>query len=262
MDLSDPHQIIGNRCIEVAETNSTNTMLALLDQEASLPEGTVLFAGHQTSGRGQFSKSWQSEPDQNILASILLKPKSFPTDRLFEINIAVTLGLFDLLDKHFPGRVKIKWSNDILVEDKKIAGVLIENQVGATYLTRTIAGIGFNVNQENFGTELPFATSLKLLTGEHQDIFEWKNGLLTSINYFYHRMLQGWSEMDRKLYIKNLYGFGEWKTWISGDADFEGMITGIDTMGRLCMKTKQDHSSYWNPGEIIPQAFNNINRKF
>lgn len=255
MDLSDPHQIIGNRCIEVAETNSTNTMLALLDQEASLPEGTVLFAGHQTSGRGQFSKSWQSEPDQNILASILLKPKSFPTDRMFEINIAVTLGLFDLLDKHFPGRVKIKWSNDILVEDKKIAGILIENQMGSTHLTRTIAGIGLNINQTDFGPGLPHATSVKLLTGFDQDTNTWKKNLLKHINHYYIRILNGLSESDEKKYIQKLYGFGEWIFWETQIGKMEAKVAGVDKSGQLLLTTRGGNMKAWSPGSLQPCTF-------
>lgn len=249
-EMSDSYQIIGHNRIDIAETTSTNTLLSQMDQLAPLPDGTVLFAGHQTAGKGQFAKSWFSEPNTNILCSILLKPADFPVQSLFDVNIAITLGIFAVLDQHFPGCVKIKWSNDILVHEKKIAGILIENQIGSQKLSRSVVGIGLNVNQIHFPENLHQATSIRMLTQQEAALSYWQHATLKSINYFYVRMLQGFSPIDKKIYISHLIGLHEWRQWRIADGAFTGMITGVDAQGRLMMKGLDQSLHLWNPGEI------------
>ena len=103
-------QIIGVKELWINDTPSTNSHLQHLSQEEKLTEGFVLRAGSQSDGRGQFSNRWFSNPNENVLMSVLLKPDFLDAEKVFRLNIAIALAVRDAVDHYFPGQVKIKWS--------------------------------------------------------------------------------------------------------------------------------------------------------
>ena len=144
----------------VTSTDSTNTLLKQLIAEGNPPE--FIYAGYQTAGRGQSGNSWESEPQQNLLCSILLPPKQ----NLFELNVTVSVAVQRLLGESF----SIKWPNDIYWQDKKVAGILIENAIIGSEVRYSIAGIGINVNQTEWKSNASNPVSLKQITGKEYDI--------------------------------------------------------------------------------------------
>ena len=146
--------------VRIDSAGSTSTYLAGIADGCC--HGTAVMAREQTAGRGQRGNSWEAEPGKNVTMSILLRPEGLEPARQFVISQAVSLAMVEMLDCFIGAEpVSIKWPNDIYVGDSKIAGILIENVISGTEISRTIVGIGLNVNQTEFVSDAPNTVSLK-----------------------------------------------------------------------------------------------------
>ena len=182
----------------VAQTNSTNTLLKELIATGRRVSGDELFfvrAGYQTAGRGQTGNSWESEENKNLLCSILLPPRK----NLFELNVVTSVAVQRLLGEGFT----IKWPNDIYWQDKKVAGILIENAIVGNEVKYSIAGIGLNVNQTEWLSSAPNPISLKQITGKEYDI----DALMQQLRKEVHKALQEdvWDYYKAQLYRRKGY---------------------------------------------------------
>lgn len=146
----------------VDECSSTSTLL--LSRVASAPHGTVIAARAQTAGRGQRGNSWEAEPGRNLTFSLLLRPQKLVAARSFELSMIVAIAIAEVLEPLAEHPVEVKWPNDIYVNSRKICGILIENAFCGNRIERSVAGIGVNVNQEQFLSDAPNPVSLKQLT--------------------------------------------------------------------------------------------------
>lgn len=155
------------KTIEIDSTGSTNSWIAEHGNELTAP--VLAYALRQTSGRGQRGNSWEAEPGKNLTASVLIVPEGVEPAAQFVISEAVALAVSDLL-ADMGVETKVKWPNDIYAGDRKICGILIEHSIMGREITRTIAGIGVNVNQEEFRSDAPNPVSVWQLTGETHDI--------------------------------------------------------------------------------------------
>lgn len=152
------------KVITLETTPSTNTAMAAMASE--LGHATILITHNQSAGRGQRGNSWEAAPGMNVTMSIMLCPTRIAASGQFAASEAVALGVARLLDRYIaPSRVKVKWPNDIYVDDKKIAGILIENTLTGQKIERSIAGIGLNVNQREFVSDAPNPVSIAAVTG-------------------------------------------------------------------------------------------------
>ncbi|EDP95626.1 biotin--[acetyl-CoA-carboxylase] ligase [Kordia algicida OT-1] len=159
------------KIIKLDAIDSTNTFLRQLSWEQKLDDFTIVIAASQTAGKGQMGTVWDSEKGKNLTFSVFKKISCLENDEGFYISIATSLAIYNAL-KHFQiPKLTIKWPNDILSENQKICGILIENVIQNSKMTAAIIGIGLNVNQTNFEA-LPNATSLKQRTGIHFDLDE------------------------------------------------------------------------------------------
>ena len=133
-----------------------------------LPEGAVIYTDHQISGKGQRGNYWEDEAGKNILMSLLLKPRKLPIKYQYFLNLIAGLAVLDMLREHLRGEhLTLKWPNDVYVGKRKIAGILIENNLVGGIIDASVVGIGLNVNQE---IALPAsAISLKEITGKSID---------------------------------------------------------------------------------------------
>jgi BirA family biotin operon repressor/biotin-[acetyl-CoA-carboxylase] ligase len=150
--------------------DSTN-LYAMRQIHARMAEhGTVFFTTHQTAGRGQRGKQWQSNPGDNLALSAVLRTDWLTPSHQFSLSAAMAVATRQLVAEHLSASVSIKWPNDIFVDDKKAGGILIENLLQATDWKWSVVGIGINVNQMSFADDLPWAVSLKMLNGQHADL--------------------------------------------------------------------------------------------
>lgn len=219
------------------QTDSTNRDLAELIQQEDiagneLPEFLMLRADYQTAGRGQGTNRWLSSPKKNLLCSIYFRPP-LPANRQFIFNEYFALAVRQFLLPYCKKDVKIKWPNDIYVDGKKIAGILIEHSVMGDTLRHTIAGIGLNVNEEQFPGCLPNPVSLLQITNNQYDIKEIATQFLCQCQQMYAMILERRFDELECEYLRNLYQINEWKRYEIEGRAVEARITGLDTYGRL-----------------------------
>ena len=151
--------VFGKEIIHLSHIDSTNNFAATLISDQLCQNGTAILADSQSFGKGQRGNSWHSEPGKNLLVSFILKPDNLSVLRQQELTWITSICIVQTL-RIFNIESQIKWPNDILIRGKKIAGILIENQLSGEFISNSIIGIGLNVNQTDFdGIE---ATSIQL----------------------------------------------------------------------------------------------------
>lgn len=166
----------------ITSTNSTNTLLREMLAKGEWPaDERFLRAGFQTAGRGQTGNGWESEADKNILCSVLMPPR----ENLFDLNVIVSVAVHRMVSRKLIDKSRqltIKWPNDIYWQDKKVAGILIENAIIGSELKYSIAGIGLNVNQSEWYSDAANPVSMKQITGKDCDIAELMQLLLNELD--------------------------------------------------------------------------------
>lgn len=227
--------------IHLPSTRSTNTYLKeLLEKDPSTEAYTIVSTDEQTGGRGQKGNTWESKPGQNLTISILLRPdmNAAPKARNFDLNIVASLAVRDVLAEHLTrSKVEVKWPNDILVNHKKVAGILIENEFEGSELTYSIVGIGVNINQEDFEDYPLPATSLKLEGGTDRDIVSISKEIAHAMRAMITK-LPASAEGYRDRYHRYLYRANEPDQPFSlpGGTHFRGTLLYVEPDGKLVVR--------------------------
>lgn len=227
---------VGKVLFYLPAVGSTNDELKRKAKAATLPDGTTVLTYHQTSGRGQMGSAWQSPPGETVALSVLLRPAFVPLARRHHLNVAVSLAVHDVVAALLPPhrQAYIKWPNDILIDDHKCCGILIENQIGRTKLNASIVGIGLNVNQVDFPDELARATSLRQATGMPWSLDDVATRVLHALERRYLALRRGEERAQLSDYYSAMYRFRVPSTFVRRDGTpFDGYIQGIATGGRL-----------------------------
>ena len=157
------------KLIKLNAIDSTNDFLKNLSRNEILENFTTVVAQSQTKGKGQMGSTWSSESGKNLIMSVLVKDLLIGIDEIFHLNVAVSLAVIQVLEELNVPNISIKWPNDIMSENKKIAGILIENSFKSDNRIESIIGIGLNVNQKDF-SNLPKASSLSIVTASEFDL--------------------------------------------------------------------------------------------
>lgn len=195
--------IIGSKIEKHDILPSTNEYATQLLAQEDVIEGTVIVAKYQTAGKGQGLHTWDSDDGKNLLFSIILYPdRVLPEDQIF-ITMAVSLGVCDFLNDFFKGS-QIKAPNDIYYNNHKIAGILIENTIVEGIINSCVVGIGLNVNQTTFPSNLPNPISIANITGREQNTEDCLNKLLVCLDKRYKELLYGDREKIKSDYTKRL----------------------------------------------------------
>jgi BirA family transcriptional regulator, biotin operon repressor / biotin---[acetyl-CoA-carboxylase] ligase len=229
--------IIGSRLIFCKDIESTNTYASGLLQSESVAEGTIIYTNYQSAGRGQKGNRWESEYGKNLLFSTVLYPIMIRPEDQFIISIFVSLGICDFL-KILKQGCKIKWPNDIYAGDDKIAGILIENTIISNAILNSIAGIGLNINQEEFPEGLPNPVSIKNLTGKEFDPDYCLKQLSVCLDLRYKQVISGNWDALRHEYISSLYQLNTWRSFRSEKGILEGRIVSVTNAGYLKIEEK------------------------
>ncbi len=238
-------QIIGQNIIYFNQVASTNEFALELIKQNLAENGTVVISEFQSRGRGQYGKSWISEPFENLMFSIILKHVTNSSPDPFTINKIITLAMQQQLKSELPQhKVAIKWPNDILVDGKKICGILVENNFSGSTLKHSVIGIGLNVNQHFEHIMHLNATSLSGLKNAETDREALFKNILETIESIYFSYLKDGSESICLDFDKALYGYGN-----SGAFDIDGQIVmaevcGCDTQGQLILEINGNETHY------------------
>lgn len=227
--------MIGHSIIELDSVDSTSNYIAKALETGNYRWGTAIMAHFQTNGRGQRATSWQSEGGKNLTFSFALPLNDFDSRAYFSISRAISLGISRTIRCLVEADVRIKWPNDILANQKKIAGVLIETKSGENQAA--VCGIGLNVNQTAF-PNLPHVGSLKLLSGKAFDVRKVLDQLLENLNSEWEMLHQGDFRNQQSRYESELYGLNKSHSFEENGSIFQGEITGTTADGRLRILSK------------------------
>ncbi len=216
----------------ITETSSTNDLL----RDAKYRHGDVVWAERQTAGRGQRGHTWISPEGENLTFSVLLEPRFLPVGEQFLLSEVVALALCDeFADLGIDAR--IKWTNDIYIGDRKVVGILIEHNYSGATLTRTIVGVGINVNQTVFDPQLPNPTSLALAAKRSFRREEILDGFLSHLMIRYAALEQGDTALLQRDYHTRLYRLGESHCYRLPDGRlFDAVLEGVRPSGELLLR--------------------------
>jgi BirA family transcriptional regulator, biotin operon repressor / biotin---[acetyl-CoA-carboxylase] ligase len=217
---------------------STNTA-AMTAAAAGAQEGSVLLAEQQTAGRGRTSNSWHSPRSSGIYCSVILRPALPPSDVLvlsLAAGLAVQATIRQMDSKISPD---LKWPNDVLIDGKKVCGILTEMNAEATRVRFIVVGIGINVNQASFPDGLD-AISLRQATGREWSRVELVASLLKSLDREYREIVQNSGARE-----SILRRFAENSSWVRGKSvtvtenggSMQGVTEGLDDRGFLRVRT-------------------------
>jgi BirA family biotin operon repressor/biotin-[acetyl-CoA-carboxylase] ligase len=220
----------GKNIVFVPECHSTNTLAQQLCQSGQLTDGAVVITNHQTAGRGQRGNVWQTEQGENLTFSIYYKPTFLQPLDQFNLNRCISLGLYNYL-RTWVDNVSIKWPNDILIQNKKVCGILIENTIQGNRILGSIIGIGLNVNQLNFLSDR--AGSIRTFTAQRHDLTEVLCEVLAHIEVAYLSLRNGSTVSLQRSYESALFGYHQIRSFRVSKEDVQGEIIGVDPFGRL-----------------------------
>ena len=234
--------------------DSTNSYLQNLLEEGCDVMDNIVVADYQTSGKGQGINVWESESGKNLLFSVALDMSFLRAEEQFLLTQIVSVAMVDALKRYLPDdELFIKWPNDIYFNDKKLAGILIKNEIKGMMLGTSIVGIGLNVNQTIFNESLPNPVSMKMITGKDYDSEEILSAVMDEIRSKVKSQkseANGWQSIGHS-YTKRLYRYKRWAFYEHEGVVKEMMITGYDKFGRLVLKEKNDREVVCDLKEII-----------
>lgn len=223
------------RLIRLAEARSTNSTIREWLKREPLPEGSVILAENQTAGRGQVGNTWEAEPGKNLTFSVVLYPTCIAANEQFIISQIAALSVKETLDA-YTSDITVKWPNDIYWRDKKICGMLIENDLAGRTIYTSIIGIGLNINQEAFRSDAPNPVSLTQITGKSYDKEEVLERFLSIFYDYYLRLLQERGEEIRSAYQAALYRNDGFYPYKDDGGMFEARIHHIEPTGHLILE--------------------------
>jgi len=232
---------VGARVRQVDSTNDSLREQAKAFAKAGhvLPEGYSLMADFQTAGKGRLGRVWKARPGENLLVSYLLSSAGLRPDQLFFFLQNCALAVLDTVESFVKSKeVKVKWPNDVLVAERKVAGILIESILMADEVSCIIVGIGINVNQQYFHEGIK-ATCLAQCVGEELDleeVFLTLTRKLQSAQVNLRSMIAlGDLHGLHQRYHENLFGFGELLVFYDFKANQEvtGRLVSVLPSGQL-----------------------------
>jgi BirA family biotin operon repressor/biotin-[acetyl-CoA-carboxylase] ligase len=237
------------KLIKLDAIDSTNEFIKELSYAQELENFTVVTANKQSKGKGQMGSVWDSEAGKNLIMSIFVKDTINAVNAIFTLNIAVALAIYKALETANIPNLSIKWPNDIMSCNLKLAGILIENSFKSDGAIVSIVGIGLNVNQTNF-ENLPKASSMSLVSETthniEQLVFLIVENLKNNILLLHSNPKLLWN-----LYSTNLFKKGVPMPFKGiDDKNFMGIIQNVSESGKLEVLLEDDSVAAFNIKEI------------
>ena len=237
------------KLIKLDAIDSTNEFLKGLSNKQELENFTVVTAENQTKGKGQMGAVWASEMGKNLILSVLVKDFLSDICQIYDLNIIASLAVIDALEWYNIPNLSIKWPNDIMSDNKKIGGILIENSIKSDGTIVSIVGLGLNVNQTNF-ENLPKASSLSVICNLK---FNKEDLLFSIIDNIERKVSVGkqnsdtfWTDYSNKLFKKGVpMPFSD-----QSNQKFMGIIQGITAIGKLEILLEDDSVAEFDIKEI------------
>lgn len=241
------------------ETDSTNRHLTQLcdEQGIDIPEFMTVITERQTAGKGQRGNSWESEDGKNITFSFVLYPTFIEARQQFILSQLISLSIKEELDEWAEG-FSIKWPNDIYWNEKKICGILIENDLSGHHIGRSISGIGVNINQEVFRSDAPNPVSLKQITREDHDRYLILANIMKRIKEYYTLLQTDCSgkiaDLINTRYAHSLFRRNGFHRYADADGEFIAHLLRVEPDGRFILEdqTGKERGYLFKEVQYIP----------
>jgi len=229
------------KILKLDAIDSTNSYLKELIKESYVKNWTVITTDHQTNGKGQLNNTWFSEKGKNLTFSMLVEFDDLKAGHQYYLNYSISLALYSVLKYYIPVKLSVKWPNDILSANHKISGILIENSIKNDYIKYAIIGIGLNVNQDHFPSDILGATSLKNILNKTVDKDELLDKILFEIRYQLLLIKQKKFKEIKRMYEEVLYRKEMPSMFIDdNDNTFLGKIIGVGDNGKLQIELENE----------------------
>ncbi len=232
LDPTPAHMQFPGRDIHYLKSTDSTMAVAAQLAAAGCPTGTVVVADEQTAGQGRFGRVWHSARDAGLYVSVVLRPV-LEEENMRVLGMTLGLAAAEAIARTADVQCDLRWPNDVLIGDKKCAGILVTVE-GTTF----IAGIGINVNQNEFPTELePIATSLRIATGGPQSREALLVHLLESIDSFVRMLETGGKNPVLAMFTRaSSYVRGKHVVVEQESTEIEGVTDGLDDAGFLVVR--------------------------
>ncbi len=231
--------------------SSTNQVIKDLIKEKRAKNLTVVTAEFQTEGRGQMHTQWESEASKNLLFSMFVQFDDYLIRNQFYLTCAVSLGIYSVLDDYGIKNISVKWPNDIMAGNQKIAGILIENTLVQDYIKNAIIGVGLNVNQTRFSKYVPNAISIKNLLQKESDRDVILEKLIISFRYYLEKLEQKNYPFLKHMYENVMYQKGKIiKFEDQREKIFKAKILGVSKQGKLLLEKEGNHLKLYDFKEV------------
>jgi BirA family biotin operon repressor/biotin-[acetyl-CoA-carboxylase] ligase len=226
--------------IKLNAIDSTNTYLKKISSSEVIKDYTVVTANYQSDGRGQMGTNWDSEKAKNLMCSVFKDCSHVSTKNQFYISMVTSLAVIKALQNFSVQKLRIKWPNDILSDNKKVCGILIENVIKNKKLEASIIGVGLNVNQTEF-KNLPNASSLKIITGTVFNIEELLQTIMKNLKHYFAILEKGNLNLIKTEYENLMFRKNKPSTFKDQKGTvFAGFIKGINEIGQLQITLEDD----------------------
>jgi BirA family biotin operon repressor/biotin-[acetyl-CoA-carboxylase] ligase len=243
-------ECIGREIITYDSVDSTNdTARRLVDESVSDKEGMVILADSQTQGKGRLGRTWYSEENVGIYLSIFLKP-ALPPEQIAQITLVAGVALVKAINEFSRARTFLKWPNDIILNGKKVGGILTEHCQDADH-SGVILGIGINVNHARFPVPLQhIATSMAMENGEIFERLPLITFLLNHLDQEYLSFLNKGISPTVDQWNLNSDMFGKHISLARGSQTFLGTAMKLDRGGQLVILIDNGEEIAFDSGEV------------
>lgn len=241
---------VGKNLYYYEDTDSTNADAMRLGEEGA-GHGTLVVANHQNKGRGRRGRVWQSPVGTTISMSFLVKPEIAP-GKASMLTLVMALAVAKGIEEACDLSTAIKWPNDILVNGKKVCGILTEMKAEMDYIHGVIIGVGINVNVESFPEELQsMATSLILEKGRKVSRAEVIERVAENFEEYYEKFMEAEDlSLLRDLYEERLISKGKAVKVLDPQGEYTGISKGITDTGELVVETQDGKEQQVYAGEV------------
>lgn len=246
------HHVIGRDIRVFEETNSTNDIVEKLARDG-VKEGAVVFAEAQTRGRGRLGRKWLSPARRGLWFSVLLRPDLRP-QAATQLTVAAATALCRAIRAQTELTPQVKWPNDILINGRKVAGVLTELAAEIDHVKHLILGIGVDVNltASEFPAELKkVATSLKIESGRHLNRLDLAAAILRELDADYQRIQRGRFAEVADEWEEQCITLGHRVRIHIGNREITGRAEALDDDGALLVRTEHGHLERIIGGDVM-----------
>lgn len=232
-------QMLGHPCHYFPAVSSTNTIARTLGHQGAA-HGTIVIADAQSAGRGQAGRVWISPPERNLYVSLVLRPVVTPAHAPL-LSLLTAVALVDTL-RQADVPCGIKWPNDVLIGDRKVAGILTEMETDGAHVHFVVVGIGVNINMtaaelaRHLGPIAPTATSLQIVLEHEVSRERLLATLLIHFEQWYERFCTDGETVLQAAWQERSLMSGRRISARTAEATWEGTVEGIDPLGHLLLR--------------------------